>query len=53
MLSYLNPVGNSSVPYPYAIDDKGNYYELSSNVIVTNYNSKVNDFIDYYSQLLN
>ncbi len=33
IVKYVSPVGNSGVPYPYAIDEKGNYYLLIENVI--------------------
>ena len=26
--TFISPVGNSDVPYPYAIDEKNNYYLL-------------------------
>lgn len=34
IVSYFSPIGNSDVPYPYAIDELGNYYLLSENVIL-------------------
>ena len=27
--TFISPVGNNDVPYPYAIDEKNNYYLLS------------------------
>lgn len=32
--SYHSRIGNSDVPYPYAIDDKNNYYLFEENVII-------------------
>ena len=31
---FLSPVGNNDVPYPYAIDRKGNYYLMIENVVL-------------------
>lgn len=31
---FVSPVGNNDVPYPYAIDESGNYYLLTANVIL-------------------
>lgn len=31
---YYSPIGNSAVPYPYAIDDDGNYYLTIEDVMV-------------------
>jgi len=33
--SFVSPVGNNDVPYPYAIDSCGNYYLFIENVILT------------------
>lgn len=33
---YYSPIGNSDVPYPYAIDKKGNYYLFVENAIILN-----------------
>jgi hypothetical protein len=35
ILSYVSPVGNSSVPYPYAIDELGNHYLIIEDVVLT------------------
>ena len=35
IVDYQSPVGNSDVPYPYAIDEKDNYYLMLDKVIVT------------------
>lgn len=36
IVKYLSPVGNSGVPYPYAIDYEGRYYLMIENVVVEN-----------------
>ncbi len=49
IIKYVSPVGNSDVPYHYAIDSKGQYYLLLENVIVQNVPSKfMNEPYDYY-----
>jgi len=47
IVDYQSPVGNSDVPYPYAIDEKGNYYLMLDQVIV-NFPEKVEDPYDKY-----
>ena len=34
IVDYLSPVGNNSVPYPYAIDELGNYYLITESVVL-------------------
>jgi hypothetical protein len=34
IIAYYSPIGNNSVPYPYAIDELGNYYLVTENVVV-------------------
>jgi hypothetical protein len=36
IVKYLSPIGNSSVPYPYAIDEEGRYYLMIENVMIEN-----------------
>ncbi len=36
ILNYHSPIGNSDVPYPYAIDCDDNYYLLTENVVLLN-----------------
>ncbi len=31
---FVSPVGNNDVPYPHAVDEKGNYYLLIENVVL-------------------
>jgi hypothetical protein len=47
IVDYQSPVGNSDVPYPYAVDEKGNYYLMLDKVIV-NFPEKVEDPYDKY-----
>jgi hypothetical protein len=34
IVSYVSPIGNNDVPYPYAIDKSGNYYLMIQDVVV-------------------
>lgn len=36
IVSYVSPVGNNWVPYPYAVDELNNYYLMIEDVILTN-----------------
>ncbi|AYV85386.1 MAG: DNA ligase [Satyrvirus sp.] len=36
IVEYVSPVGNSNVPYPYAIDEDKNYYLLIEDVVLKN-----------------
>ena len=47
IVEYHSPVGNNDVPYPYAIDEKGNYYLMLDKVIVK-FPEKVEDPYDTY-----
>lgn len=54
IIEYISPVGNSGVPYPYAIDNKGKYYLLIEGVILNDipkYN--INDPYEYYYENIN
>lgn len=54
--TYVSSVGNGCVPYPYAIDEKHNYYLMIENVILLNKNrDQIENFLldgsdpyDYY-----
>lgn len=54
IVEYISPVGNNDVPYPYAVDDMGNIYLISFNVIIKNRNDvakrmkEYDDPNDYY-----
>jgi hypothetical protein len=47
---YVSPIGNSDVPYPYAIDKNGEYYLLVEDVILKNVPNaqKYNPYNYYY-----
>lgn len=50
--SFISPIGNNSVPYPYAIDEYNNYYLLSEDVIIKSpnlegYDNPYNYYYDY------
>lgn len=47
IVDYQSPVGNNDVPYPYAIDEKNNYYLMLDHVIV-NFPDKVENPYDKY-----
>lgn len=38
IVKYDSPVGNSDVPYPYAIDEDDNYYLMIEDVVIKNEN---------------
>ena len=40
IVSFISLIGNNDVPYPYAIDDKGNIYMLIEDVIIK-FNDKI------------
>lgn len=50
--TYVSPVGNNDVPYPYAIDNSNNYYLMTENTIINmnNISDKkiLNDPYEYY-----
>jgi len=50
IIKYVSPVGNSDVPYPYAIDKNGEYYLLIEDVILKNVPKaqKYNPYNYYY-----
>jgi len=47
IIDYKSPVGNSDVPYPYAIDKENNYYLMIESVVI-NKNSNILDDPYYY-----
>lgn len=58
IVDYISPVGNSDVPYPYAIDENGNVYLLIENVVLKSTESLKshientnNDPYNYYYKL--
>lgn len=36
IIKYNSPIGNSDVPYPYAVDEDGRYYLMIANVMIEN-----------------
>lgn len=48
IIKFISPIGNNDVPYPYAIDNKGNYYLTLEYVIVKNPNKKIIDVYKHY-----
>ena len=44
IVEYVSPVGNNTVPYPYAIDEAGNYYLMAEKVVIKSTNQ---EFVDY------
>lgn len=46
---YLSPMGNSGVPYPYAIDTKNNYYLMGENNILLNQHISGDPYEKYYN----
>jgi hypothetical protein len=47
---YVSPVGNSGVPYPYAIDELGNYYLMIEDIVLEN-NDKIKKAIQDKSKI--
>lgn len=51
IVNYISPIGNSMVPYPYAIDDKGWVYLFVCLVVITSFSSNYiseSDPYEYY-----
>ena len=48
--TFVSPVGNNDVPYPYAIDSNNNYYLLAENVVLTKMLKPDDNPYDYYYQ---
>lgn len=51
IIAFSSPVGNSGVPYPYAIDSEKRIYLLIENVILLNYDGSIkrNPYNQYYA----
>lgn len=49
IVKYVSPIGNSDVPYPYAVDTKGNYYLLIEHVILDHIEGS-NPYDYYYAE---
>jgi len=52
IVEYISPVGNSDVPYPYAVDTFGNCYLLTEDVMVKNVPSNTDPYNYYYRENL-
>ena len=50
IVEYFSPVGNSGVPYPYAIDELGNYYLMIEDIVLEN-NDKLKKAIQDKSKI--
>ena len=48
IIDYKSPVGNSDVPYPYAIDKDNNYYLMIEDVVINKKNNEFEEPYDYY-----
>jgi len=48
IIKYISVLGNSDVPYPWAIDDRGNHYLMIENVILSDVPHNVTDTYHYY-----
>jgi hypothetical protein len=49
IIDYVSPIGNSDVPYPYAIDSNGYYYLMLENIKIK-VPEKYDDCYNYYYQ---
>ncbi len=49
IIEYASPVGNSDVPYPYALDEHDNFYLMIQDVVVKNIPIKYQQNDDKYS----
>lgn len=45
---FVSPVGNSAVPYPYAVDEQDNYYLMIEDVIMLNRQRMTDPYDVYY-----
>jgi hypothetical protein len=48
IIKYVSEVGNSDVPYPYAIDQSGKYYLMISNIILTRVPENIENIYNFY-----
>ena len=49
IVKYSSPVGNSDVPYPFAVDENGDAYLMIEDTVVQNYAGK-DPYTHYYSE---
>ena len=52
IVDYQSPVGNNDVPYPYAIDEKDNYYLMLESVIIHFKKKEDDPYEKYYNSSL-
>lgn len=52
IIDYVSPVGNSDVPYPYAIDIDDNYYLLINHVVIKGVPTGHDPYHYYYDKIL-
>lgn len=56
IVEYVSPVGNNGVPYPWAVDEDGNYYLMIADVVLlhskTTLNKKEDPYTYYYRMSL-
>ena len=48
IIKYVSPVGNSGVPYPYAVDNNNNFYLMIEDVMIKNIPKNNNPYNYYY-----
>lgn len=48
IINYYSPVGNNDVPYPYAVDDKNNYYLMAEDAMLSRSPTGVDVYQYYY-----
>lgn len=46
IIKYFSPMGNSSVTYPFAIDDKNNYYLMTEDCVITMDDEKYENYFE-------
>jgi hypothetical protein len=47
IITYISPVGNNDVPYPYAIDEHDNYYLMIENVVIMRTTKTASQMVSY------
>ncbi len=52
ILSYVSPIGDNCVPYPYAVDKDRNFYLMVENVCVSLNSSNDSNPYDYYYHIM-
>jgi hypothetical protein len=50
IVDYVSPVGNSDVPYPYAVDAKGQYWLMLENLVLSGVGQTEDPYRIYYEQ---